>query len=152
MGGVAALSRPPSRVDNSMTELSSKHAAASPSNVKSFKDQEEMNDPDLQRAMAQSLGRGLPAQEEGLAGTGAHPAHTGVYTGPVLVSQINHWGKFYTKPGPPIGSLSPQGTPPLPRTSTNSKGKQFAVHAPEADECALILHKECLASDTTAPI
>ncbi|OAP56675.1 hypothetical protein AYL99_08787 [Fonsecaea erecta] len=72
MGGVAALSRPPSRVDNSIMDLSSEHAAASASNVKSLKEQEEMNDPDLQRAMAESLGQGLPAQEDGVTGTGAH--------------------------------------------------------------------------------
>ncbi|KIX94245.1 uncharacterized protein Z520_09955 [Fonsecaea multimorphosa CBS 102226] len=81
MGGVAALSRPPSRADNSMMDLSSEHAAASASNVKSLKEQEELNDPDLQRAMAESLGQSLPAQEDGVTGTGAHfgPANREYY-------------------------------------------------------------------------
>ncbi|EXJ75594.1 uncharacterized protein A1O5_00101 [Cladophialophora psammophila CBS 110553] len=81
MGGVAALSRPPSRVDNSMMDLSSEHAAASASNVKSLKEQEEMNDPELQRAMAESLRQTLPAQEDGVTGTGTHfgPANREYY-------------------------------------------------------------------------
>ncbi|KIW26697.1 uncharacterized protein PV07_06509 [Cladophialophora immunda] len=81
MGGVAALSRPPSRADHSMMDLSSEHAAASASNVKSLKEQEEMNDPDLQRAMAESLGQALPAQEDGVTTTGAHfgPANREYY-------------------------------------------------------------------------
>ncbi|OAG43404.1 hypothetical protein AYO21_02341 [Fonsecaea monophora] len=81
MGGVAALSRPPSRVDNSMMDLSCEHATASASNVKSLKEQEELNDPDLQRAMAESLGQGLPAQEDGVttAGTNFGPANREYY-------------------------------------------------------------------------
>ncbi|EXJ63146.1 hypothetical protein A1O7_03591 [Cladophialophora yegresii CBS 114405] len=71
MGGMAGLSRPPSRVDNSRLDLSGEHAAASASNVKTLKEQEEMDDPDIQRAMAESLRQTLPAQENGVTQTGA---------------------------------------------------------------------------------
>ncbi|KAJ9612384.1 hypothetical protein H2200_003981 [Cladophialophora chaetospira] len=69
MGGVAAMSRPPSRVE---LDLSAEHAVASSSNVKTLKEQEEANDPDLQRAMAESLKPTFPGQENGVTQTGAH--------------------------------------------------------------------------------
>ncbi|KIW71654.1 hypothetical protein, variant [Phialophora macrospora] len=71
MGGMTGLSRPPSRVDNSRLDLSGEHAAASASNAKTLKEQEEMNDPDIQRAMAESLRQTLPGQENGVTQTGA---------------------------------------------------------------------------------
>lgn len=98
MGGVPAMSRPPSRVDTNLLDLSAEHAAgrhlpksygfayahnsaASASNVKTLKEQEEMNDPALQRAMAESLRQTLPAQENGVTGTGSHfgPANREYY-------------------------------------------------------------------------
>ncbi|KAL6240533.1 hypothetical protein RBB50_012552 [Rhinocladiella similis] len=83
MGGMPALSRPPSRVDGSRSfvDLSADHAAASAKDAKTLREQEEMNDPEIQRAMAESLRPNVPAQENGITGTGAHfgPANRDYY-------------------------------------------------------------------------
>ena len=68
MGGVP-VSRPPSRADNPTLDLSADHAAASASNAKTLKEQEEMDDQELQRAMAESLRPSFPAQENGVTQT-----------------------------------------------------------------------------------
>ncbi|KIV90762.1 hypothetical protein, variant 1 [Exophiala mesophila] len=62
MGGAPPMSRPPSRVDNHghRIDLSAMHAS----------EQEDLNDPELQRAMAESMRSTLPAQENGV--TAAH--------------------------------------------------------------------------------
>ncbi|KAI1617610.1 hypothetical protein EDD36DRAFT_459294 [Exophiala viscosa] len=74
MGGMPALSRPPSRIghNRSFVDLSNEHAAASNFDAATLKEEEEMNDPAIQRAMAESLGQTLPAQENGVTGAGAH--------------------------------------------------------------------------------
>lgn len=71
MGGVTAPSRPPSRAQGSVIDLSADHATAlaSARNVSTLKEQEE-NDPELQRAMAESLRQTHPAQENGVTQTG----------------------------------------------------------------------------------
>ncbi|KAJ9647582.1 hypothetical protein H2204_000211 [Knufia peltigerae] len=83
MGGVPALSRPPSRVDGNrpFVDLSADHAAANSKDAKTLREQEEMNDPEIQRAMAESLRQNVPAQENGITGTGAHfgPANRDYY-------------------------------------------------------------------------
>ena len=66
----------------------------------------------------------------------------GVYTNPDLVRQINHYGKYYTVPGPHIVHPSPQRTPLLLQAGASKSGKLFAsqhaeaiftsAHAPEA--------------------
>ncbi|EXJ79672.1 hypothetical protein A1O3_07952 [Capronia epimyces CBS 606.96] len=68
------MSRPPSRADNNrpLLDLSSDHATASASAVKTLKEQEEMNDPALQRAMEESLRQNLPAQENGVTVADTH--------------------------------------------------------------------------------
>ncbi|KIX10193.1 uncharacterized protein Z518_01274 [Rhinocladiella mackenziei CBS 650.93] len=71
MGGVPAMSRPPSPANSrTMLDLSAAHATASASSARTLKEQEEMNDPVIQRAMAESLGQPLPGQENGVTGTG----------------------------------------------------------------------------------
>ena len=80
MGGVPATSRPPSRADNSgRLDLSADHATASSSNAMTLKEQEEMNDRELQRAMAESLKQSNPAHENGVTQTGGQfgPARPG---------------------------------------------------------------------------
>ncbi|KIW57351.1 hypothetical protein, variant 2 [Exophiala xenobiotica] len=74
MGGMPAMSRPPSRTDHgrSFVDLSYDHAEAFASDAKTLREQEEMNDPAIQRAMAESLQQNLPAQENGVTSTGAH--------------------------------------------------------------------------------
>ncbi|KAG9783072.1 hypothetical protein HRR83_002015 [Exophiala dermatitidis] len=73
-GGMPAVGRPPSRVDNTrpLLDLSGEHAKASQNTVHTLKEQEDMNDHALQRAMAESLRQNLPAQENGVTGTGTH--------------------------------------------------------------------------------
>ena len=73
------MSRPPSRADNSRLDLSAEHVAASSSNVMTLKEQEEMNDRELQRAMAESLKQNVPAQENGVTQAGGQfgPARQG---------------------------------------------------------------------------
>lgn len=66
------MSRPPSRVDNSLLDLSNEHAVASASNNHSLKEQEEANDRELARAMAESLKQSAPGQENGVTQTGTH--------------------------------------------------------------------------------
>ncbi|KAK5229766.1 hypothetical protein LTR72_001298 [Exophiala xenobiotica] len=67
------MSRPPSRTDHgrSFVDLSSVHAEAFASDAKTLREEEEMNDPTIQRAMAESLRQTLPAQENGVTSTGA---------------------------------------------------------------------------------
>jgi len=101
-GGMPAMSRPPSRVDSGkpIVDLSGAHAegrrswmahssvstdtpSASASNVLSLKEQEDMNDPEMQRAVAESMRDCLPEQENGITATttGPHfgPAHRAYY-------------------------------------------------------------------------
>ena len=66
------MSRPPSRVDNSLLDLSNEHAVASASNNQSLKEQEEADDPELQRAMAESLKATAAGQENGVTQMGTH--------------------------------------------------------------------------------
>jgi hypothetical protein len=70
MGGVPALSRPPSRV-GAPIDLSAEHAIASSSNVKSLKEQEDA-DPGFQRMVAESIQHNNSGQENGVTQGNAH--------------------------------------------------------------------------------
>jgi hypothetical protein len=99
MGGMPAT-RPPSRADDNkpFVDLSADHAAgnipvherritsadvmiATAVDTRTLREQEEMNDPAIQRAMAESLRQTLPAQENGVTGTAASfgPANRDFY-------------------------------------------------------------------------
>ncbi|WPH01675.1 Hypothetical protein R9X50_00452600 [Acrodontium crateriforme] len=58
--------------------------------------------------------------------------HTGVYTDPALVREINHKGKYFQVPGPHICQPSPQRTPVIMQAGTSRAGKAFAAQHAEA--------------------
>ena len=62
------MSRPPSRVDRDLKDLTSEAAQASATVNKHPQQQDE--DADLQAAIKMSLGQGMPGQENGVTGTG----------------------------------------------------------------------------------
>ncbi|KAK5064947.1 hypothetical protein LTR84_000781 [Exophiala bonariae] len=74
MGAAPPMSRPPSRVDNSRPRIdySNNHAAAMASTGLSLREQEELEDPNIQRAITESMRSTLPAQENGITGAGSH--------------------------------------------------------------------------------
>lgn len=58
--------------------------------------------------------------------------HSGIYTRPDLVREINHAGKFFTVPGPSLTQPSPQRTPLILQAGTSTSGKVFAAQHAEA--------------------
>jgi hypothetical protein len=68
--GALPATRPPSRVDNKIADLSHIHQQANAAVEKSMQD-DDMNDPEFQRAIKLSLGQPeMPEQENGVTGTG----------------------------------------------------------------------------------
>lgn len=70
--GALPATRPNSRADNAaqFEDLSQAHATATADVQKSFQQQDDANDEDLQRAINMSLGHEMPEQENGVTGTG----------------------------------------------------------------------------------